>query len=36
MATFEELMAKSRELNAAGDIEGAKRVAGIADRTSVV
>ena len=30
MATFEELMAKSRELNAAGDIEGAKRVAGIA------
>lgn len=29
-ATYEELIAKSRELNAAGDIEGAKRVARIA------
>lgn len=30
MATFEELMAKSREFNAAGDIENARKVAQIA------
>lgn len=29
-ATYEELIAKSRELNAAGDVDGAKRVARIA------